>query len=165
MADDQANVESQGLTDDTKVKAPKIPAIAPGVAEVLGQMSWLMLNSNQHRHLFVTDFEWLILPPLLRKQFRLVRQDERPVAFVTWGYLGEEAEQRLLSGNRKLAPGEWATKDGSPWIIDVVAPFGGIEQTIKSVVDGVFPGREVKVLTQGEGGYEAEMIKGVEKKK
>ena len=162
MADGQANVESQDVTGDTPVKAPKIPAIAPAVAEVLGQMSWLMLNSNQHRHLFVTDFEWLILPPLLRKQFRLVRQDDKPVAFVTWAYLGEEAEQRLLSGNRKLAPGEWAAKDGTPWIIDVVAPFGGVEQTIKSVIDGVFPGREVKVLTQGDGGFEAKTVTGAE---
>ena len=126
--------------------APKIPHIPPAAAEVLGQITWLMLNSQQHRHLFLTDYEWLILPAVLRKQFRLIRQDEKPVAVVLWAFLGEEAEQRMLLGIRKLAPTEWASQDGQPWIFDVIAPFGGHENAIQGVIDSVFAGREVKLL-------------------
>lgn len=125
---------------------PKIPHIPPAAAEVLGQITWLMLNSQQHRHVFLADYEWLILPAVLRKQFRLIRQDEKPVAVVLWAYMSEEAEQRMLSGTRKLAPTEWASKDGAPWIFDVIAPFGGHEHAIQGVIDSVFAGREVKML-------------------
>jgi cytolysin-activating lysine-acyltransferase len=133
-------------TQASQSQAPNIPVIPPAAAEVLGQITWLMLNSHQHRHLFMTDYEWLILPAVLRKQFRLIRQDEKPVAVVLWAYLGEEAEERMLQGTRKLAPHEWAVKDGQPWIFDVIAPFGGHDRAIEGVVNSVFAGREVKML-------------------
>ncbi|TCS63057.1 toxin-activating lysine-acyltransferase [Varunaivibrio sulfuroxidans] len=126
-------------------QAPAIPNIPPAMAEVLGQITWLMLNSTQHRHLFLTDYEWLILPAVLRKQFRLIRQDEKSVAVVLWAYLNEETERRFLGGTRKLAPNEWGAGE-TPWIVDVIAPFGGHEQAIQGVVDSVFMGRDVKVL-------------------
>ena len=122
-----------------------IPNIPPAAAEVLGHITWLMLNSSQHRHLFLTDYEWLILPPVLRKQFRLIREDDKPVAVVLWAYLGKEAEERFLQGVRKLAPQEWGEGE-TPWIVDVIAPYGGHERAIQGVVNNVFAEREVKML-------------------
>ncbi|MEO5374993.1 MAG: toxin-activating lysine-acyltransferase, partial [Alphaproteobacteria bacterium] len=40
---------------------------APGhspFASLLGDVAWLMVRSPAHRHLFLADLEWLVLPAL-----------------------------------------------------------------------------------------------------
>lgn len=46
-------------------------AAMPTVASVLGEITWLMSQSPAHRQMFISDLEWLIMPPLLLGQFRL----------------------------------------------------------------------------------------------
>jgi len=55
-----------------------------------------MMRSAPHRHLFVGDLEWLLLPPIALKQFRLWRRDNMPVAFASWAMLSDEVEARLI---------------------------------------------------------------------
>ncbi len=52
---------------------------------VLGTVAYLMMRSPMHRYVFVGDWEWLIMPPVLLRQFRVFRdKDNRPVGFVSW---------------------------------------------------------------------------------
>ncbi len=69
---------------------------APNLSELLGQAAWVMMRSAPHRHLFVGDLEWLLLPPIACKQFRLWRRDNMPVAFASWALLSDEVEARLI---------------------------------------------------------------------
>lgn len=39
--------------------------------QALGEIVWLMSQSPAHRQMFISDLEWLIMPPLLLGQFRL----------------------------------------------------------------------------------------------
>jgi cytolysin-activating lysine-acyltransferase len=41
------------------------------VAEVLGEIVWLMSQSPAHKHSFIADLEWMVMPPVLLSQFRL----------------------------------------------------------------------------------------------
>ncbi|MEI4261842.1 toxin-activating lysine-acyltransferase [Roseovarius sp. D0-M9] len=95
----------------------------------LGAMSFLAALSpfhqaRSHAQLF-TDLE----PALRLGQYRIFRSDGHPRAFVTWAGLDPEAERRLALEHRTLEPHQW-NSGTSKWIIDLVAPFGHLEQVL-----------------------------------
>ena len=111
----------------------------------VGHAVWLMTQSPLHKHLFITDMEWLLLPPVAAGQFRLWRKDNLPLAFASWAFLNEETEQRMIAGQNRLAPGAWKSGDRL-WLMDLIAPFGGKEEVLKELKEQVFPGRTIKSL-------------------
>ena len=126
------------MADQTKVEQPSEAngaavsgagnAPVPGmedktVAAVLGEGVWLMSRSPRHRQYLISDLEWLVMPPVLLRQFRMFYEGQQPVALVLYAFLSEEAEQRLEAGAPSLRENEW--KSGNHvWIVDVIAPFG-----------------------------------------
>ena len=122
-----------------------------------------MMRSPVHRHLFLADLEWLVAPPLKLKQFRLFRRDRVPVAFVSWGLLTDEVEQRVVNGVWRLQPGDWKAGDRL-WVVDVVAPYGGLDAITEDLRKRVFPDRTFKVLRPAsEGGRPfVEELRGVQ---
>ena len=138
-------------------------ATAAGNAALLGQITWLMMRSPVHRHLFLADLEWLVTPPLMLKQFRLFRREKVPVAFVSWALLTDEAERRMVNGVWRLQPGDWKAGDRL-WVVDVVAPYGGLDAITEDLRARVFPDRIFKVLRPApEGGRSlVEELKGVQ---
>jgi|SRR5450830_264605 len=91
---------------------------------VLGPVAWLYGRTQDRRFLFLADLDWAVMPPVVLDQCRLFMQGKMPFAFMTWAFVSDEVHQRLSQGQGKLAPHEW--KSGNhPWLIDVVAPFGG----------------------------------------
>lgn len=99
---------------------------------VLGQAVWLMMRMPQYRHVFLADLEWMVLPAILLKQYRLFHADNRVVAFAAWAYLSEAVEQRLQAPNPRLAPADWKSGDRL-WLIDLHAPFGHQELALKEL--------------------------------
>jgi len=125
---------------------------------LLGAAVWLMLSSSAHKHLFVTDFEWLVVPPILAKQFRLFRRNNVPVGFISWALLDDEVEARIINGSVKLAPNEW-TRGKKFWIIDVIAPFGGGDDMLKDLKENVFKDQVVKYIQADDDGRRVEILK------
>ncbi|MDB5579156.1 MAG: toxin-activating lysine-acyltransferase [Bradyrhizobium sp.] len=41
------------------------------VAQLLGEITWLMTQSPRHKSIPLGDLEWLIMPAILLKQFRM----------------------------------------------------------------------------------------------
>lgn len=126
------------------------PAEAPAAANregigFLGEVIWLMMYSAGHKHFFVTDLEWLAVPPVALRQFRLWRRNNLPVAYASWAYLNEAAEARLMQGVRKLAPNDWKSGDRL-WLVDLVVPFGGTEEVMKELREQVFKDKKAKTL-------------------
>ncbi len=118
---------------------------------VLGHAVWLMANSAPHKHLFIADMEWLVMPPVALEQFRIWREKNMPVAIATWAFLGPEQSERLKQGIKKLSPTDWKSGD-ELWLMDFIAPFGGQEEALKELKDAVFPGRTMKSLQPGPTG-------------
>jgi len=142
----------QRLTPEQLVEAAKQKRPSKSAAaEIMGHISWLMMLSPQHKQLFIGDLEWLMTPPVTLKQFRLYRTDKTPWAYASWAFLTEEAEQRLIKGERRLQPAEWRAGN-RPWLIDVISPFGGAEGVLKDIRETVLPDYEVKALAPGEDG-------------
>lgn len=94
------------------------------VAQVLGEITWLMTQSPRHKAIPLGDLEWLVMPAILLKQFRMFYNGEQPVGVAIWALVDDLVAKRIDANDKRLAAVEW--KSGTNMrIIDVVAPFGG----------------------------------------
>jgi cytolysin-activating lysine-acyltransferase len=94
------------------------------VAQVLGEIAWLMTQSPRHKAVPLGDLEWLVMPALLLRQFRIFYKGEQPVGVALWALADELVAKRIDAGDKRLAAVEW--KSGiNMRIVDIVAPFGG----------------------------------------
>lgn len=130
---------------------PPAPGGGPNRAELLGDIAWLMTQSAAHKHLFISDIEWLVMPPILTRQFRLVRQGAQPVAYVSWAMLNAKLEARFVEGNTRLRPSDWKSGDRA-WIVDIVSPFGPSDQLLARIKAELFPMQPLRVLRRAPDG-------------
>lgn len=126
--------------------------------EALGQVAALMAASATHKHLALADIEWLVIPAILLRQFKLFHRDGIPVGFASWAFLTPEAEERFRSSTPRLAPKDWAGGENA-WLIDLVSPFGGGEKMAQEIKSKVFPDRALKTL---QGSIDGSGVKVVE---
>jgi cytolysin-activating lysine-acyltransferase len=94
------------------------------VAQVLGEIAWLMTQSPRHKAVPIGDLEWLVMPAILLRQFRVFYQGEQPVGVALWALADDLVARRIDAGDTRLAAVEWKS-GGNMRIIDIVAPFGG----------------------------------------
>jgi cytolysin-activating lysine-acyltransferase len=94
------------------------------VAQVMGEITWLMTQSPRHKAMALGDLEWLVMPAILLRQFRIFYKGEQPVGVALWALADELVAKRIDAGDRRLTAVEW--KSGAAMrIVDIVAPFGG----------------------------------------
>ena len=94
------------------------------VAQVLGEITWLMTQSPRHKAVPLGDLERLLMPAILLRQFRIFYKGEQPVGVACWALADELVAKRIDVGDRRLAAVEW--KSGTNLrIVELVAPFGG----------------------------------------
>jgi cytolysin-activating lysine-acyltransferase len=166
MVEKESEDQSSGKQDQTSVGRVGRTA---GPESVLGDVTFLMMHSKTHRHLFLADMEWLVIPALRLKQMRVFRGKHGPLAYCSWAFLNEAAEKRLLSGQGRLAPRDW--KSGTqPWIIDSITTAGSSQAFLKVLQEQVFRGQTVKLLrprkdNQGwEGAVLADVLQNIKAK-
>lgn len=111
----------------------------------MGPVIMLYLQSSHRRYQFIGDLEWLLLPPLVLGQCKLYMKKEYPISFISWAFLDEAAEKRLFANGGKLRPEDWKSGDRL-WLIDIVAPFGGVENMLRDFQKNEFPGQVVRLL-------------------
>ncbi|GAB5457605.1 MAG: hypothetical protein Hens3KO_06350 [Henriciella sp.] len=117
---------------------PQAAAPKKTVSQVLGEITWLLTQSPIHKQLFIGDLEWFAMPPLLLEQFRVFHGKEHPAGVALWARVSEETDQRLRHGAFKLRPDEWKSGD-IPWLIELVAPFGGQQEMMADLSAALFP--------------------------
>ncbi|MHB8271923.1 toxin-activating lysine-acyltransferase, partial [Bradyrhizobium sp.] len=94
------------------------------VAQVLGEITWLMTQSPRHKMIPLGDLEWLVMPAILLRQFRIFYKGEQPVGVALWALVDKLVAKRIDAGDKRLTAVEW--KSGTDMrIVDLVAPFGG----------------------------------------
>jgi len=123
---------------------------ARSVSQVFGEVVWLMSQSPLHKNFFISDLEWMIMVPVMLKQFRMFYDQQKPIGCAFWGEVSEEVEDRLKSGNAKLKPQDWKSGD-KLWCIEVIAPFGGHEAMLQDLKANVFAEREISYLWNEDG--------------
>ena len=94
------------------------------VAQVMGEITWLMTQSPRHKAIPLGDLEWLVMPAILLRQFRIFYKGDQPVGVALWALADALVAKRIDAGDRRLTAVEW--KSGAAMrIVDIVAPFGG----------------------------------------
>ena len=103
------------------------------VAQVLGEITWLMTQSPRHKAIPLGDLEWLLMPAILLRQFRIFYKGEQPVGVALWALADKLVAKRIDGGDCRLTAVEW--KSGAVMrIVELVAPFGG-EAEMRGQVD------------------------------
>ena len=145
---------SNEATNTTQLQIPTFIS----VESTIGAVSLLAMKSQTHKYLFLSDYEWLILPAISAKQFVLFRgQQNEPIAFISWANVSAQVEQRLNEKNSKLQPADWKSGD-TTYIMDIMSPFGASKTLLKQLYEKQFTNKDVYILTPREDG------KGIEKK-
>jgi len=112
---------------------------------ILGPALWLYARDSVRKYMFVGDIDWMLLPPVVLDQCRLYNKADLPFAFVTWAFVDDSVDARLRSHHPKIAPHEWNSGE-HVWLIDVVTPFGHMEETVKDLHNLMFPDKTVHAL-------------------
>ncbi|MBV1786781.1 toxin-activating lysine-acyltransferase [Marinobacterium sp. D7] len=136
MTDKNADAALAAL-NDARGALSKLPILGPAL--------WLYARDPMKKYLFMGDIDWVLLPPVVLDQCRLYTKEELPYAFFTWARVNDQIDSRLRTSHAKLAPHEWNCGE-HVWIIDAVAPFGQLEETIKELRENIFPGLPVSAL-------------------
>lgn len=123
----------------------------PTVSDVFGQVTWLMTQSKGHRNFFVSDLEWMAMPPLLHRQFRIFPGKDQPLGVALWAKVSDEVAARLSSGQNRLAPGDWNSGENF-WLVELIAPFGHQDRMLADLQQTVFAGKEVNMHMTGQDG-------------
>jgi cytolysin-activating lysine-acyltransferase len=117
---------------------------------ILGPALWLYARDPARKFMFVGDTDWAVMPPIVLDQCRLYTKNGIPFAFITWAKVNDAIDARLRSGQPKIAPHEW-NSGTHVWLIDIVAPFGQAEETLKELRETIFPGLPVNALMPEPG--------------
>jgi cytolysin-activating lysine-acyltransferase len=117
------------ISADHAARPPSETAVttARNSASILGDITWLMMESPWHRGRTVEDFARLVLPPIKLRQFRLFHHGNIPIAFVSWARLSPEAERRYLEDPYALQPDDWMSGKAI-YLADFVASRGAIRK-------------------------------------
>jgi cytolysin-activating lysine-acyltransferase len=137
------------------------PTPHPTVAAVLGELVWLLAQSQGHKYLFMADLEWLVMPPILLNQFRVFHADSKPIGFALWAACSAPVEARLAGGMARMQPQDWQSGPAL-WIVDLVAPFGHIDVMLDDLRKTVFSDKEVRFYKRDAAGNGSiELMRGV----
>jgi cytolysin-activating lysine-acyltransferase len=122
-----------GEGDPAAVAARERDALPPKtVSQVLGEITWLMTQSPRHKAIALGDLEWLLMPAILLRQFRVFYKGEQPVGVALWALADDLVAKRVDAGDNRLSAVEW--KSGSNMrIVELVAPFGGEAEIRKQI--------------------------------
>jgi cytolysin-activating lysine-acyltransferase len=116
----QAGNASSASTPSTQLPTDKT------VSTVLGEITWLMTQSPQHKQLSIADLEWMVMPALLLRQFKLFYDTKRniPVGCVLFAKVSDAIAARLDAGGRLSTLYDWRFGE-TVRVMTTIAPFGG----------------------------------------
>lgn len=109
--------------------AGKNAAFRPTVSHMLGEIVWLLSQSQGHRHFAISDLDWMVAPAIANSQYRVFRAGKKPVGVALWARVNDEANTKLTSGTGRLRPDEWKSGNNI-WLIEVISPFANAENKL-----------------------------------
>lgn len=112
---------------------------------LLGPVTWLMMQQTHTRHTLISELEWRVIPALMLDQAKLYMRDDSPLAYVSWARLSPELGQRYRHPPHQLSFNDWNSGEDI-WLVDVVAPFGGIPKIMEDLRHQVFAGKAIQQL-------------------
>jgi cytolysin-activating lysine-acyltransferase len=130
------------------------------ITTAFGEIVSVFLRSPAHRHLFLADLEWLVVPALSTGQFALAEARHKesglgaPVAVMLWATVSAEVDARLAANVGKpvrLKPDEWAAGPNA-WVVEAVGEPRVVKALIDKALRGPLKGHALKVTTRSADG-------------
>lgn len=137
MTDNKNEAAALAAFEQAKDALAKLPILGPAL--------WLYARDPVKKFMFLCDTDWAVLPPIVLDQCRLYTKAGLPYAFVTWAFVNDAVDARLRSFEPKIAPHEWKSGE-HVWIVDAVAPFGQMEETLEELRETMFRGKKLCAL-------------------
>lgn len=104
----------------------------------IGMAAWLCSHSDYHRTWEMGAFDQNIVPPLIKKQFKMyMNENGIPVGLFTWAWLDEQRCSEALNG-KGLEWEDWHSGD-QLYCHDFLAPWGHWRQMVAGLKEKVFP--------------------------
>ena len=162
-----AHTSANGLASAPAATAPataeeiaRVAEMSRRVAEGFGKIVAVLMRSQQFRHAFLADLEWLVLPAIATGQFALAEAHQKesgiaaPVALVLWATVADEVDARLTANmgqSMRLRPSEWASGQ-NPWLVEAIGDARAVKALIDQLLAGKLKGRNLKVVSRGADG-------------
>jgi cytolysin-activating lysine-acyltransferase len=130
-------------------------------ALAFSQVVGVLMRSPHYRRYTLGDLEWLVIPPLLARQFRIgeakvdkKQQAVMPVAVVLWASVSAEVDKKLMDtedASLQLKPEEWKSGD-ILWLVHAAGETRFVRQVVDELTKTTFKGRQVKVRARDPAG-------------
>lgn len=112
--------------DSTSATADVPPGADKTIAAVLGEIVWLMSQSPEYKQYLISDLEWLVMPPILLRQFRLFYHEGKPVAVVFYRRVAATIDDGRTLDERDMRLEDWNSGPAVK-VVRVIALFGDSE--------------------------------------
>jgi len=147
------NKGDKSMNQTTQMSEEEIANATKSLAKlpILGPAMWLCARDPQRKFMFINDIEWLMMPPLVLDQCHLFTKQDIPFGFITWAFVDDTVDARLRSGHPKIAPHEW-NQGNNVWLIDVITPFGHMEELVQELLKVKFGDKKVSTLIPDPNG-------------
>jgi cytolysin-activating lysine-acyltransferase len=129
-------------------------------AAAFGQITLMLMRTPQHRHSFLGDLEWLVIPAIATNQFLIAEHRDQgsdvtyPLATVLWARVNEEVDARLCAHPEqriRLKPDEWACGE-IPWLVEAAGEPRMLGGLLRELIERRFPDRDIKSIGRGPDG-------------
>lgn len=122
------------------------PVAGKSVAEIFGEIVWLMSRDTEVRELPIKDLEWLVMPPILLKQFHITYA---PVP-----------EGRTVAGEAVSKVG--AGSNANPRLQPVgVELYAMCSDAVAAALDAAAPGKVALAMQDWRGGANKRVVRKV----
>ena len=118
------------------------PALFPderwNEAEALGAITWLWLKTD-YKYFSVAEMSAMVLPVLKNGQFALFCRGGQPLAYITWAWFSQEAENCYLQSDLGLLFFQYLCCGNGLRLNNWITPFGNSKVIRKLAADYLFP--------------------------
>ncbi|WP_139163223.1 toxin-activating lysine-acyltransferase [Epibacterium ulvae] len=119
------------------------PPTSDEFTKALGQITWLMTVSKDHRDKPTSWIETQICAPLMFRQVRVFVKDKRPLAALTWAYASDDLQSRLRTAGHIMSLQDW--RCGSEVsIVECISALGNSQPFIDQFMAEVATSRDAK---------------------
>src|SRR5580698_7565204 len=130
--------EPEGITEKVRRDAATLRN-AVGFTQAVG----ILMRSPHYKQYKIADLEWLLLPPITHRQFRIgeVKLDQAqggasvPASLVLWALVSPEVDKRLTEAvdcEPQLGPDEWTSGD-IPWLVHAAGETRYVRPVVKQL--------------------------------